>query len=182
MLHATNFGPVFLDNCINSKFLILEIVNDTIIGACFVGGMFNSNGIEIEKNARGKKLGSKLLEKLLEECKKQKISFLTGVFKPSNQISIHTHMKIGYLPLFAIFYNVDEGYEIPVILPFNKKGKILASFLRVFNTKIGNLFFVFSFKIFTPLLKNLIAFDPKNMPKLDLVLAIKNFKKVESLI
>jgi len=182
MLRKTDFGPVFLDNCINSKFLVAEIMDEQIVGACFVGGILNSNGIEIAKSHRGKRLGTKLLNELFDYCNKQNIPFLTGVFKPSNAISIHAHMKIGYIPLFAVYYNEEEGMEIVVILPFNKKGKLLTKLLRIFNTKIGNFFFVLSFKILSPFFKQLIAFDEKNMPKMEFGKSIQKFQKVEKLI
>ena len=48
-------------------------------------------------------LGKKLLDEIISECQKRKISFLMGVFKPTNKISIKTHTKIGYRLLFTIF-------------------------------------------------------------------------------
>jgi len=181
MLSKTNFGTVFLDNCFNSKFLIMEVIDGNIAGVCFVGGALNSNGIEIVENYRGQGLGTKLLNELLDECKKRKISFLTGVFKPTNKISIHTHMKIGYVPLFSVYYNEKEGMEIIVILPFNKKGKFLSKVLKIFNTRPGNFLFVIMFKLLNPFLKNLIAFDENNISPINLSKSIKNFRKVENL-
>ena len=129
-LQESNFSPLFLENCLNSKFLSIEQNDKKIIGACFVGGIFNSNGIEIIKEFQGMGLGKKLLDEIISECQKRKISFLMGVFKPTNKISIKTHTKIGYRLLFTIFYNHQEGKEIVVILPFNLQGKFLAKFLK----------------------------------------------------
>jgi len=142
-LELSNFSSLFLDNCLNSKFLSIEKKNKKIIGACFVGGIFNSNGIEILKEFQGTGIGKKLLNEIISECQKRKINFLMGVFKPTNDISIKTHIKIGYLPLFTIFYNSDEGKEVVVILPFNLKGKLLAKSLKFFDTRVGNLIFNF---------------------------------------
>ena len=177
-LKLSTFSSVFLENCLNSKFLSIEKNNSKIIAACFVGGVFNSNGIEIVKEYQGKGIGKKLLNEIMYECKIRKISFLMGVFKPSNAISIKTHMKIGYIPLFTIFYNPEEGKEVIVILPFNLKGKILSKFLKIFDTRIGNSLFTFLFSLSQPLIKKLIAFDSTKMPKLNFTFAIKNFEKV----
>lgn len=177
-LKSSNFSSVFLENCLNSKFLSIEKNNTKIIGACFVGGVFNSNGIEIIEEYQGKGIGKKLLNEIMSECRLRKLSFLMGVFKPTNLISIKTHIKIGYIPLFTIFYNQEEGKEIIVILPFNSKGKILTNFLKIFDTRIGNSLFTFLFTLSQPFIKKLIAFDSTKMPKIDFTFSIKNFEKV----
>ncbi len=177
-LKSSNFSSLFLENCLNSKFLSIEKNDTEIIAACFVGGVFNSNGIEIVKEYQGKGIGKKLLNEIISECKQRKIAFLMGVFKPTNTISIKTHIKIGYIPLFTIFYNHEEGKEVVVILPFNSKGEILTKFLKIFDTRVGNLLFTFLFNLSQPFTKKLIAFDSTNMPKLDFRFAIKNFEKV----
>jgi len=178
-LRNSNFSPLFLDNCLNSRFLAVEFNNQEIIGACFVGGLLNSNGIEINEEFRGKGLGKKLLSEILEECQKRKISFLVGVFKPTNAISIKTHMKIGYQPLFTFHYNKMEGKEIVVILPFNKKGHLLTSLLRLFDTRIGNIFFAILMSVLRSFLKGLISFSSDQMPKIDFLYSVKNFEKVQ---
>jgi GNAT superfamily N-acetyltransferase len=177
-LRESNFSPLFLENCLNSKFLSIEKNEKKIVGACFVGGTFNSNGIEIIKEFQGMGLGKKLLDEIISECQKRKISFLMGVFKPTNIISIKTHMKIGYRLLFTIFYNHQEGKEIVVILPFNSKGEFLAKFLKFFNTRIGNLIFTILFRLSQPFIKGLIAFDSRNMPQFDFDYAVSHFEKV----
>ena len=178
-LKKSNFTSGFLDNCLNSKFLSIEKNNSKIVGACFVGGTLNFNGIEILEEFRGKGLGKKLLAEILSECRKKNISFLTGVFKPSNIISIKAHTKIGYRAVFTSHYNKEEGREIFVILPFNKKGKILENFMKVFNTRIGNALFTISFFLLNPFLKNIMAFSGDAIPKIDISYSLRNFEKVQ---
>ena len=72
-LRESNFSPLFLENCLNSKFLSIEKNEKKIVGACFVGGTFNSNGIEIIKEFQGMGLGKKLLDEIISECQKRKI-------------------------------------------------------------------------------------------------------------
>jgi GNAT superfamily N-acetyltransferase len=179
-LKSSTFSSLFLNNCLNSKFLAIEKHEQKIIGACFVGGLLNSNGIEILDEFQGKGLGKTLLKEIIIECNKRNISFLTGVFKPTNLISIKTHLKIGYVPVFTFFYNKFEGKEIVVILPFTKKGTALAKFLKIFNTKIGNFFFALFINLSKPLLKSMIAFSDDEMPKMDLKYSIKSFEKVQT--
>ncbi|RZD46543.1 MAG: hypothetical protein CXT78_04005 [Thaumarchaeota archaeon] len=179
LIKNSEFSELFIENCINSKFLSVEKDGSKIVGACFVGGILNSNGIEINEKFRGKGLGRKLVTEIIDECKIRKISLLTGVFKPTNIISIKTHIKIGYKPVFTIFYNKDEGREIVVINPLNSKGKLFFNLVKVFDTKIGNGIFSFLWIIMRPFLKNLIAFPGEKIPKIDFYNSIKKFEKVE---
>jgi len=178
-LNNPKFSELFVNNCINSKFLAIEKDNSEIIGVCFIGGLLNSNGIEINEKYRGKGVGKKLVNEILNECNKREISFLTGVFKPTNIISIKTHLKIGYKPVFTIFYNENEGQEIVVINPFNKKGWIFYNLIKIFNTRIGNAAFSLLWIILRPFLKNLIAFPGDKIPKIDFINSIKKFEKVQ---
>ena len=179
LLNNPKFSELFVNNCLNSKFLAIEKDNSEIIGVCFIGGLLNSNGIEINEKYRGKGVGKKLVNEILNECNKREISFLTGVFKPTNIISIKTHLKIGYKPVFTIFYNENEGQEIVVINPFNKKGRIFYNLIKIFNTRIGNAVFSLLWIILRPFLKNLIAFPGDKIPQIDFINSIKKFEKVQ---
>tara|TARA_B110000438_G_scaffold174566_1_gene166810 strand:+ start:5418 stop:6020 length:603 start_codon:yes stop_codon:yes gene_type:complete len=179
LMKNSEFSELFINNCINSKFLAIEKIHSEIIAVCFVGGVLNSNGIEINEKFRGKGLGKKLVNEVMTECKNRKISMLTGVFKPTNMISIKTHIKIGYKPVFTIFYNQDEGREIIVINPLNSKGKFFFNLVRIFNTRIGNIIFSLLWISMRPILKNLIAFSGDKIPKIDFMNSIKKFEKVE---
>ena len=177
-LLSSNFSKRFLDNCFNSNFLAIELNNKKIIGVGFVGGILNSYGIEIIEEFRGKGIGKKLLNEINNKCKKEKFSFLTGVFKPTNTNSVKMHMKVGYVPLFTFYYNKIEGAEIPVILPFNKKGLFLIKLFKICNTRFGNFLFALILSFLQPFLKNLITFSNNEMPKLDLKYCMTNFEKV----
>lgn len=178
-LKKSTFSVGILDNCLNSKFIAIKEVNSKIVGVCFVGGVFNNQGIEILEEFRGKGLSKVLLDEMVEECKKRDISFLTTAFKPSNLPSIKAHMKIGYRVVFTFYYNQFEKKEIVVIRPFNKKGIIFLNFARVFNTHIGNLIFSIILKLSNPILKNVLAFSGDRIPKVDFFKSVKNFEKVQ---
>jgi len=177
-LLSSNFSKRFLDNCFNSNFLAIELNNKKIIGVGFVGGILNSYGIEIIEEFRGKGIGKKLLNEINNKCKKEKFSFLTGVFKHNNTNSVKMHMKVVYVPLFTFYYNKIESAEIPVILPFNKKGLFLIKLFKICNTRFGNFLFALILSFLQPFLKNLIAFSNNEMPKLDLKYCMTNFEKV----
>jgi len=176
------FSSIFLDNCLNSKFLAIEEDGDKIVGACFVGGILNSNGIEINEKFRGRGVGKKLLNEILNESHRRNLSFLTGVFKPTNKVSIKTHTKIGFRPIFTFYYNNIEGKEIVVILPFTMKGTFMFKIMKFFDTRIGNIIFGILLTGLRPFLKNLIAFSNDKMPKIDLIESIKKFEKVKTTI
>lgn len=168
-----------LDNCLNSKFLAIKKENKKIIGVCFVAGMLNNEGIEILKEFRGKGFSKILLNEVLDECKKQKIPFLTTAFKPTNKPSVKIHIEVGYIPIFTFNYNKLEGQEIVVILPLSKSGECFMKIIKICNTKIGNAFFAIIMKGFSPIMNRLLAFTDEETPKIDIINSIKNFEKIQ---
>ena len=113
-LKKTTFGKDFVQTCLNSEFLVVEEEDSKWLGICFVGGLLHTNGIEILEEARGRGISKKLLDRIIDECNKRRISFLTGVFKPTNLVSIKIHTAIGYKPVFNFYYNKQVGEEITV--------------------------------------------------------------------
>ena len=179
-LQANNFSSVFLDNCYNSKFLSILQVGSHIVGVACVGGLMNHYSIELKSDYYGRGLWRKLFNEIIVECKKSNISFLTGVYKTSNLISIKIHTKLGFKPIFTSYYNNEEGKEVVIILPFNWKGKLVENLMKIFNTRIGNTMFAVLFVLLRPILKNLIGLTGNTMPKIDLKYSINNFEKVKS--
>lgn len=170
------------ENCLNSKFLVIQNIDSEIAGIAFVGGVLNSYGIEISEKFQGKRLSVKLFDEVVSECKKRKISFLTGVYKSTNMQSFKIHSKFGFIPIFSIFYNKQEGREIVVILPLSKKGYFLLNITKFFNYRFGNFIFSLLFKISKPFLEKLIAFPSDKISDLDLRMSIKNFEKITDTI
>ena len=181
-LQADDFSSLFLDNCYNSKFMSIHEVNSHIVGAAFVGGMMNHYGIELKNDYYGRGLWKKLFDEIIQESKNRNLSFLTGVYKTSNLISIKIQTKLGFKPIFSLYYNKDEGREIVIILPFNRKGNIAKNLMKIFNTKIGSVFFSLFFVLCRPFLKNIVAFSGNTMPKIDLKYSLYNFEKVKSVM
>ena len=178
-LKNVNLSSGILDNCLNSKFVAIQEHDSKIVGACFVGGLLNNQGIEILEEFRGKGLSKKLLDEMVGECKRRKISFITGAFKPTNIPSIRTHVKIGYRAVFTFHYNKTEGKEIVVMLPFNKKGEFLFKLAKGFDTRLGNMFFAIFLKVTRPILKNLLAFSGEIVPRVDFLYSVRSFEKVQ---
>lgn len=167
------------DNCKNAKFLSVQKINSEIAGIAFVGGIMNSYGIEINEKFQGKKLSATLFEEIIKECKKRKISFLTGVYKNTNIKSYKVHSKFGFLPVFSVYYNKREGREIVVIFPINKNGQFLKNIIKFFDTRVGNLIFCLLFSLMKSFLKQIIAMPSEKISKLNLIDSIKNFEKTD---
>lgn len=177
------FTTEFMDeNCKNSKFISIQKINSEIVGIAFVGGMMNSYGIEISEKFQGRKLSSKLFEEVISECKKRNISFLTGVYKSTNIISFKIHSKFGFVPVFSVFYNEQEGREIVVIFPLSILGNFLLNTSKFFNSHFGNFIFSLLFKMSKPLLRKLIAFPSDQISDLNIKMSIKNFEKIKDTI
>lgn len=175
LIKKTEFSPDFIDNYLNSNFLAVEKENDSIIGAGFIGGLLHSYGLEILEEYRGKGIGKKILNEVIEECKKRNFSMISGVWKQTNLTPMKMHMRIGFIPIFNIYYNEKEGREIVVVLPLNKKGRLFVKLCRIFDSRLGNLLFAIFFKVLTPFLKNLIAFSGDKISAISISSCFKNY-------
>ncbi len=182
LIKKINYGDSHLNNCLNSEFLGIEKENEKIIGTGFVGGIFHSYGIEILEEFRGKGIAKRLLAEIINECKQRNFSLISGVFKPTNLVSVKMHMKVGFIPVFNIYYNTQEGREIIVILPLNKKGLFFIKLCKFFDSKFGNLIFAVSFKLMTSFLKNLIAFSGESISPISISQCFKNFKPTKTIL
>ena len=171
-----------MDNCRNSKFLVVQYDGDEIMGVCFVSGLLNNAGTEVSAKYRGRGISRALLQELTGECRRKNMPFLTGVFKPSNVPSIRAHTRAGYVPVFTFHYSRAEGQEIVVILPLDRRGALAKRLLRAFDTRMGNAAFALILKGARPLLKALLGFSADVMPPIDLRHSLRNFEKVAETI
>ena len=64
-LRNSKFAPNFIENCVNSKFLVIEQDDSEIVGVNFVGGLLNVTGIEVNDKFRGKGLSKKTIRRNL---------------------------------------------------------------------------------------------------------------------
>ena len=181
-LIAANISPGIMDNCFNSKFLSVAYDGDRIMGVCFVTGILNNAGTEVSDEYRGRGISHALLAELVSECKKRNMHFLTGAFKPSNIASIRVHTRAGYVPVFTVHYNHDEGKEMATILPITGGGRLVRSALRLFDTRSGNALFAVLLWCSRPLMKALLGFSRDSAPIMNLSYGVKNFEKVRDTI
>ena len=177
-LERAGISDRILDNCRNSKFLVVQYDGDEIVGVCFVSGSLNVIGTEVASRYRGRGISHALLQELTGECRRRNMPFLTGAFKPSNVPSVRAHTGAGYVPVFTFHYSRAEGKEIVVILPLNRRGALAKRLLRAFDTRMGNAAFALAVKGARPLVKALMGFSPGAMPEVDLKYSLRNFEKV----
>ena len=181
-LKEDNYSVLFLNNCYNSKFLSIHEINSRIIGVGCVGGLMNHYAIELKDEYYGRGLWRNIFKEIHAESQNRNLSFLTGVYKTTNLISIKIQSSLGFIPIFSIDYSKLEGREIVIILSFNSKGKLIKNFMKFFDTKIGNILFSLFFILLKPLLKNIIGLSAGTMPKIDLKYSLYNFEKVKSVM
>ena len=182
ILLNSNFSQEFLDNCFNAKFLSIQQIDSKIVGAAFVGGMLNVYGIELDEEFFGRGLWRKLIKEIFSECKRQKISYITGAYKENNLRSIKIHNILKFIPVFTCHYNKKIGKEIAIIYPFTKKGNIVKNLMSFFNTRFGNAVFTMIFVFFRPFLNKIIPFNENKIPEMDLFYSLKKFEKVDKTI
>ena len=181
-LKQNNFSTLFLNNCHNSKFLSIHEINSKIVGVGCVGGLMNHYAIELKDEYYGRGLWRNIFNEIHTESQNRNMSFLTGVYKTTNLISIKIQTSLGFTPIFSIDYNKVEGREVVIILPFNSKGKLIKKIMKIFDTKIGNMLFSLFFILSKPILKNIIGLSSKTMSKIDLKYSLYNFEKVKAVM
>ena len=181
-LKQNNFSTLFLNNCHNSKFLSIHEINSKIVGVGCVGGLMNHYAIELKDEYYGRGLWRNIFNEIHTESQNRNMSFLTGVYKTTNLISIKIQSSLGFTPIFSIDYSKLEGREIVIILPFNSKGKLIKKIMKIFDTKIGNMLFSLFFILSKPILKNIIGLSSKTMSKIDLKYSLYNFEKVKAVM
>ena len=161
----------------SSDWIIYETIDNEIIGAAGIGGIFHTSSINIHEKFRGKGYGKKIQKELVNEARKRNYSFVTVFVDPRNDSSIKMHDELGYKTMFRIHYSKDIIQDIKIII-FKKRGFIVKKFLRCFNTKIGVFLLACILKISRSLFKKMIAYDEKVVPIPDIKQIINNFEKI----
>ncbi len=124
-----------LESC---EWVVLEEMDGIIVGAAGMGGVFRVSGIQINEKFRGRGIGKKLQHELIDESNRMGYSFITVFNDPRNTTSASLHDSLGYKKIFRIHYSKGIVNDVKGI-SFNKKGKFVLCFLKIFNTKIGIL-------------------------------------------
>ena len=162
----------------SSDWIIYETIDNEIIGAAGIGGIFHTSSINIHEKFRGKGYGKKIQKELVNEARKRNYSFVTVFVDPRNDSSIKMHDGLGYETIFRIHYSKDVIQDIKIII-FKKRGNVVRKFLKCFNTKIGIFFLACILKISRSLFKKMFAYDEKEIPVLSIKNIVINFKKIE---
>ena len=161
----------------SSDWVVYETIDNQILGAAGIGGIFHTSSINIHEKFRGKGYGKKIQKELVNEARKRNYSFVTVFVDPRNDSSIKMHDELGYKTMFRIHYSKDIIQDIKIII-FKKRGFIVKKFLRCFNTKIGVFLLACILKISRSLFKKIIAYDEKVVPIPDIKQIINNFEKI----
>jgi len=159
--------------------LVLADMNEEIVGAAGVGGLFNVEMVQIRKDYQGKGVGGLLQASAIEEAKKRGYSYVTGLIDINNKESLKLNHGLGFKTVFRIHYAKNITQDI-VILVFKPRGKIIETFLRIFNTKAGIAVLACCLKISKSMLPKIISYNEKKIPNPDVKQIIKNFEKIQN--
>ena len=161
----------------SSDWIVYETIDNQILGAAGIGGIFHTSSINIHEKFRGKGYGEKIQKELVNEARKRNYSFVTVFVDPRNDASIKMHDGLGYETIFRIHYSKDVIQDIKIII-FKKRGVVVKKFLRCFNTKIGIFFLACILKTSRSLFKKMIAYNEEQVPIPDIKWIIKKFEKI----
>jgi len=105
----------------SSDWIVYETMDNEIVGASGIGGIFHTSSINIHEKFRGKGYGREIQKELVSEARKRNYSFVTVFVDPRNDSSIKMHDGLGYETIFRIHYSKDVIQDIKIII-FKKRG------------------------------------------------------------
>ena len=161
----------------SSDWIVYEQIDDKIMGAAGMGGLFHSSSINVHEKFRGKGLGKKIQIELVKEAKRKKFSFVTVFVDSRNASSQKMHDEVGYKTIFRIHYSNEIIQDVKIII-LKKRGIIIEKFLKCFNTKIGIFFLGCSLKIFKNYFNSIIGYDEEKIPIPSIKHIVQNFEKI----
>lgn len=168
-----------MSNLIECDFLVVQEHNGKIIGASGIGGKMHVNTLIVQNEFRNKGIGAFLLKEIIAESKKRKYPFIIASRDPENTNVVKLHDYFQLYPIFQVAYNTDFRRDV-IFRSFSKKGDLIRSFLKLFNSKIGSIMLIISIKILKKsLFKKIITYTPEEFPEPDLKYARKNFRKIK---
>ena len=156
--------------------LVLADMNEEIVGAGGVGGLFNVSMLQTRKDYQGKGVGGLVQASAIEEAKKRGYSYITGLVDINNKQSLK--LRLGFKTIFRIHYAKNITQDI-IILVFKPQGKIVEMFLRIFNTKMGMALLACCLKISKFTLPKIISYNEKKIPNPNIKHMIGNFEKIQ---
>ena len=160
----------------SSDWMVLAEVDKKTAGASGVGGLFNYNDIQVIEKFQSKGIGVLLIREVINESRKRGYSFITGTIDPANKPSVVLHNKLGFESIFRIHYSPEIIQDV-IIFTFNWRGKIVKSFLGIFNNILGMSILACLLKIFKAMFPKIINYNEKKIPNPDIKYIIKNFEK-----
>lgn len=164
-----------LENC---KFLVMVEYDGKIVGASGIGGILNVPSLQVHPDYAKKGLGAKLLKEVIDEAKRRKYSFICGCRDPLNLDVVRIHDFFELNPLLRVKYSPEYTTDV-IFMAFNKKGRLLANFINLFNNQAGMFFFVTFLKIFKKFVfKRLFTLSDEDFPSPSIIFALKNFEKL----
>ena len=161
----------------SSDRIVYEQIDDKIMGAAGMGGLFHSSSINVHEKFRGKGLGKKIQIELVKEAKRKNFSFVTVFVDSRNTSSQKMHDEVGYKTIFRIHYSNEIIQDVKIII-LKKRGIIIEKFLKCFNTKIGIFFLGCSLKIFKNYFNSVIGYDEEKIPIPSIKHIVQNFEKI----
>src|SRR3989344_1273062 len=83
-----------LESC---EWIVIEELENRIVGAAGIGGLFHVSGIQILEGFQGKGIGKKLQKAVIEESKQRGYSFITVFNDSRNKPSAKLNNSLSYI-------------------------------------------------------------------------------------
>lgn len=157
--------------------LIIAERDSEIIGAAGVGGPFNITALQIRSDYQKRGIGGILYREFLRESKKRNYQFLLCYIDDKNTESLKLHDHFGFLTAFRIKLSKGKTLDVRILI-IRYLGSAILTFLRLFNTRFGQLLLGIILKLVVKLKPEIIGQDGTELPEINIGYIIKNFEKI----
>ena len=131
-----DFPPPWVNWLLAAKILVIGVIDDKIVAAYGIRGMFNTVTLYVKEGYRGRGIGERMFEKLINATRKQGFHFLTAAVLRQNTASLNLFSKFGC----RVIKNTKNCEDVIVVCPLTVKGDLTCRFLRIAHSMVPGEF------------------------------------------
>jgi len=127
----------------HAKILIVFLTSfKNVVAVCAISRFFNVLAIYVEKEYRRRGVGRRILDKAIEEARKQDLNFISLSVYAKNLPALQLYSKLGFRKIL----NLEQLPYYVMILPLTHRGEIICNFLSTTLSKTPPAFLFFAAK------------------------------------
>jgi len=109
-----------------AKILVIGVIDDKIVAAHGIRGMFNTVTLYVKEGYRGRGIGERMFEKLINAARNQGFHFLTAAVFRQNMVALNLFSKFGC----RVINTSKKCSDVIIVCPLTLKGDLICRVLR----------------------------------------------------